>query len=357
MALDSAFWRDRRVFVTGHTGFKGSWLSLWLQRLGAVTTGYSVGVPTSPSMFELAEVATGMQSIEGDVRDMSSLTTAMQLAQTDTVIHLAAQATVLRGDEATTETYETNVLGTVNLLEAIRRTPSVRSALIVTSDKCYREDDGASGPHREDDPLGGRDPYSSSKACAEHVVEAYRASYFSQVPATSVATARAGNVFGGGDWSPNRILPDMVRAFQSGTPARIRNPRHVRPWQHVLEPLYGYLMLCEHLGKRGRAFAEAWNFGPAPREVVPVRALADRVAVLWGDGASWQHMSTALPAESTELVLDSGKATTRLGWRPRLDLETGLRWTVDWYKGVASGSPARDVSSKQIDDYSNSLES
>lgn len=352
LAPDPTFWQGCRVFLTGHTGFKGAWLALWLQRLGAAVTGYSADIPTSPSLFELGHVARGMRSVEGDIRDRESLTFAMRQSHPQVVIHFAAQSTVGRGYALPILTYETNVLGTVNVLEAIRETGVARAALIVTSDKCYRGQDGVHAAHREDEALGGLDPYSSSKACAELAVAAYRASYFTGAHLSSVATARAGNVFGGGDWTLDRLLPDLMRAFGSGKPAQIRNVTHVRPWQHVLDALCGYLLLLERLTGDGARYGEAWNFGPLRHEAVSVAELATRAADLWGEGASWEPGPVpSAPAEVAALALDSSKAAARLGWRPRLDLDTALRWTVEWHKGLSRGISARALTEAQIAAY------
>ncbi len=359
MAVSASFWTRRRVLVTGHTGFKGSWLALWLQQLGAQVIGFSVGVPTSPSLFELADVDSGMQSIIGDVRDQLAVSQVIADAAPDVIVHLAAQAVVLRGYEDPVQTFETNVGGTVNVLEAIRQTPSVRAALIVTSDKCYRPSE-SSVPHSEDDPLGGTDPYSGSKACAELVTQAYRASYFSDgTRQLALATARAGNVIGGGDWTPHRIVPDLIRAFAAGQPVLVRNPQHIRPWQHVLDPLAGYLMLCERLFD-SPGFSEAWNFGPITSGWdVPVALMVEKAAAVWGGGASWQNTDDSSPLEASgrypterrALRLDATKAVQRLGWHPRLDLETSVRWTIEWYQRLNEGRSARKLTLDQIETY------
>lgn len=352
MGVDASFWRDRRVLVTGHTGFKGSWLSLWLQRLQARTSGFAIGIPTQPSLYELAEVRRGMDSVEGDIRDRSALASEVRRFQPEIVIHLAAQSTVLRGYASPVETYETNVIGTINLVEAIRQTASARAVLVVTSDKVYRESP-TTHAFREDDPLGGTDPYSASKACAEIATASFRASYFSAKGerGTAVATARAGNVVGGGDWTENRLVPDLIQAFRAGRTAQIRNPDQVRPWQHVLDPLSGYLRLVERLFREGDEYAEAWNFGPPTSSCVSVGEVADRVAALWGQGARWETVTNTSPRESPQLRVDSGKSLSMLAWTPRLDLDRCLRWTVEWYRTVEAGGSARAVTLGQIDSY------
>ncbi len=349
--MQAEFWRDRNVFLTGHTGFKGGWLSLWLQRLGASVTGYSLPPPTSPSLFEEARVADGMRSLEGDVRDGERLAAALDDCRAEVVLHLAAQAIVRTGYEQPLETYSTNVMGTGQLLEAVRRCPSVRAVVVVTSDKCYHND-GRRAPYAEDDPMGGHDPYSSSKGCAELLTASYRSSYFTAAGGAqrpvAVATARAGNVIGGGDWAEHRLVTDLVRALAAGRPAIIRSPAAVRPWQHVLNPLAGYLRLAERLCEEGERLAEGWNFGPPEGDCRPVAWLADRVVELWGGGASWQRAGEASFQEAAYLTLDSGKARRRLGWSPLVDLDTAVDWLVDWYRQRAAGADLRRLTLERI---------
>jgi CDP-glucose 4,6-dehydratase len=355
VGLKPNFWREKKVLVTGHTGFKGSWLSLWLQNLGADLVGYALSPPTAPSLFEVADVGAGMTSILGDVRDLERLVATVEREEPEIVFHLAAQALLLPSYRIPVETYATNVMGTVHLLEAVRRSESVRVVVNVTSDKCYENRDEGR-PYREDDALGGRDPYSSSKGCGELVTSAYRNSFFSsdagRTPA-AIATARAGNAVGGGDWAPDRLVPDIIEAFRAGRPAKIRNPDAVRPWQHVLDPLFGYLLLAEKLWDGGHDFAEAWNFGPGPRDLRTVESVVERVKALWGGAATWEPCRPArLPeAEAARLQLDSAKARTRLGWSPRLPLDESLAWTVRWYTGYASGADMRSVTESQISRY------
>ena len=351
--MDPEFWHGRSVFLTGHTGFKGGWLGLWLQRLGARVVGYSLPPPTTPNLFTVAGVGDGMKSIEGDVRDAGSLTAALLEAQPQVVFHLAAQAIVRTGYEEPVETYATNLMGTCHLLEAVRRCPSVRAVVVVTSDKCYA-DAGQRVAHGESDPIGGHDPYSSSKAGAELVTAAYRLSFLSPgghgEATAAVATARAGNVIGGGDWGDHRLVPDMVRAVTGGRPVSIRSPRAVRPWQHVVSPLSGYLLLAEELCRQGSAVAEAWNFGPGEDDCRPVSWLVDRLVTRWGDGASWQPEPHPGFHESGFLMLDCRKARERLAWRPPVALEAAVDWLVDWYRLHASAGDVRALTLEQIDE-------
>lgn len=346
LEVSPAFWRRKRVFLTGHTGFKGSWLSLWLERLGAELTGYALRAPTRPSLFEQARVARGMHSVTADVRDPSRLRAALRKARPQVIFHLAAQSLVRESYADPIGTYATNVLGTANLLEAARGIDSVRAIVVVTSDKCYdnREQHAA---YTEEDALGGRDPYSSSKACAELVTAAYRQSFYADSRA-AVASVRAGNVLGGGDWSKDRIVPDALRAFVAGDTLRVRNPAAVRPWQHVLDPLHGYLMLAERLYRDGAAFAGAWNFGPASAGHKPVRWLVDQLVRRWGAAAAWRPDRGPRPHEALLLKLDCAKATKKLRWRARLDLHHTLDWVVDWHRRCEQGEDARRLSAEQI---------
>ena len=347
MVNGGAFWRGRRVFLTGHTGFKGAWLSLWLAELGAEVTGYALPPPTQPSLFEAAGLARRMASLEGDIRDLDRLRAAMAAAKPEVVLHLAAQALVRRSYAEPVETYASNVMGTVHVLEALRACPEARAAVIVTSDKCY-ENRSLERGYAEDDPLGGLDPYSSSKACAELVAGAYRHSFRGHA---AIATARAGNVIGGGDWAEDRLLPDMARAVQAGKAVRIRHPEATRPWQHVLDPLAGYLLLAERLCTDGERHARAWNFGPGAEGAVAVRQVVDEAARRWGPRARWEADAGEHPHEARMLALDAGRARRELGWRPRLGLEDAIAWTVDWYRGVAAGGDALQASLAQVRAY------
>lgn len=354
LVITPAFWRDRKVLVTGHTGFKGAWLCLWLQQLGARVTGYSLEPPSEPNLFDSASVAEGMVSLNADVRDLPALQSAFQAYRPEIVIHMAAQSLVRYSYKNPVETYATNVMGTVNVLEAARQDDRVRVVLIVTSDKCYENRELARG-YREEEPMGGYDPYSSSKGCAELATAAYRNSYFNDADASrrgaAVASARAGNVIGGGDWAEDRLLPDIVRAFMQRQPVPIRRPDAVRPWQHVLEPLRGYLQLTERLWAQRDLYAGAWNFGPDADDAKPVSWIADRLAELWGEGAGWKRDSAPQLHEAACLRLDCAKAGTRLNWHPVLALAPALEWSVAWYKAHRNGEDMRRFSLDQVTRY------
>jgi len=351
MVMDSGFWKNKRVFITGHTGFKGGWLSLWLQRHGAQVAGYSVGVPTAPSLFGIARVADGMQSMMGDVRDLDVLSSAMSGFDPEIVFHLAAQSLVRDSYVKPVETYSTNVMGTVHVLEAARHCRNVRVVINVTSDKCYENREWLWG-YRENEAMGGYDPYSSSKGCAELVTAAYRRSFFETNEQNqleiSLASVRAGNVIGGGDWAKDRLIPDIMRAILEERSVLIRRPCAVRPWQHVLEPLNGYLILAEKLWSRDSRYVEGWNFGPMDEDTRPVSWIIEKIAGLWGEGARWEQDNTQHPHEANFLKLDSSKARMLLAWQTKLDLETALMWVVDWYKSYHTKQDMRIFTEQQI---------
>jgi CDP-glucose 4,6-dehydratase len=355
--MNPEFWRGKRVFLTGHTGFKGSWMSLWLQELGAEVTGLALEPPTKPSLFETAGVEAGMKSIIADVRDLPVLKQVMQAARPEVVFHMAAQPLVRHSYENPVETYATNVMGTVNLLEAVRHTPSVKAVVNITTDKCYENREWVWG-YRESDPMGGADPYSSSKGCSELVSAAYRASYFganAHAPhAAVIASARAGNVVGGGDWAKDRLIPDVIAAFEASRPAPIRNPHAIRPWQHVLEPLRGYLMLAERMDRHGASFGEGWNFGPNDEDAKPVSWIVETMAELWGASARWVADGGVHPHEAGYLKLDISKARSRLDWRPALNLRRALELVVDWSQARLSGADMRRHTLAQIRSYQSS---
>lgn len=347
--IDPDFWRDRRALVTGHTGFKGGWLCLWLEDLGARVTGYALEPSTTPSLFELADVGQGMRSLVGDVRDEAAVRSAFQEAEPEIVFHLAAQALVRRSYADPVDTWSTNVMGTLNVLEAARATPSGGAVVVVTSDKCYENREWMR-PYREDDPMGGADPYSASKGATELLASSYRRSFLSEA-GPKLATGRAGNVIGGGDYNQDRLIPDLVAAAMASTPAIVRNPDAVRPWQHVLEPLAGYLLLAERL-HQGDDVDEGWNFGPDTEGQRTVGEVVERFGTEWGAGAEWTAANTPGPHEATLLALDSEKARQKLGWRPRWTFDTAIEATVSWYREVAgSPSAARAHTLAQIHDY------
>ncbi len=351
----NSFWSGKRVFLTGHTGFKGGWLALWLTRQGAVVTGYALEPSTQPSLHALTASAAAAHSVIADIRDLGALRQAMDACAPDVVFHLAAQPLVRRSYVNPVETYSTNVMGTVNLLEAVRSCASVRSVVIVTSDKCYENREWPWG-YRENEPMGGYDPYSNSKGCAELVAASYRSSFFNEARhgehGVALATARAGNVIGGGDWSEDRLVPDLLRAFGENQAADIRNPFAVRPWQHVLEPLRGYMMLAEKLYAEGPAWAQAWNFGPHDSDARPVSWIADKLAALWGGGAQWRtEARDDQPHEANWLKLDCSKARQSLGWIPRWDLRRSLGAIVEWQQAWLGGHDMTDFTLEQIEQY------
>jgi CDP-glucose 4,6-dehydratase len=349
--VDRSFWAGRTVLLTGHTGFKGSWISLWLQSMGAKVVGYALAPPTDPSLFAVAKVAEGMTSIEGDVRDLSALAKAFEKHRPEIVIHMAAQPLVRYSYANPVETYSTNVMGTVNVLEAARLAGGVRAIVNVTSDKCYENREWIWG-YRENEPMGGHDPYSNSKGCAELVTAAYRNSYFNPEKfadhRVALASVRAGNVIGGGDWAEDRLIPDILRAIMRGEPVRIRNPHAIRPWQYVLEPLSGYLMLAQKLYEEGAVYGEGWNFGPNDEDAKPVSWIADRLTNAWGEGASWALDGGNHPHEAHHLKLDCTKAKSRLHWQPRWHLEETLEAIVHWHHAHQGGKDMREVTLQQI---------
>ncbi|MGA8753740.1 MAG: CDP-glucose 4,6-dehydratase [Candidatus Deferrimicrobium sp.] len=349
------FWKGRRVLLTGHTGFKGSWLSLWLDALGADVTGFALEPPTRPSLFEEAKVAGVLRSSRiADIRDFPRLKSAIAECRPEVVIHMAAQSVVRRGYEDPVETYSSNVMGTVHLLEALRQLGRPCVVVNVTSDKCYENKEWDWG-YRENDPLGGHDPYSNSKACAELVTAAFRDSYFQAGDAgrveVAVASARAGNVIGGGDWTTDQLVPDLMRAFLGGEPCMIRSPSAVRPWQFVLEPLRGYLVLAERLSEDSGRFASSWNFGPAEADARPVSWIADELARKWGNRASWGRDAGAHPREAHYLKLDVSKTKACLDWQPVLPLNQALDWIVEWYRAFQGRNDLRRLTRMQIERY------
>ena len=348
--IDPFFWKGRKVFLTGHTGFKGSWLSLWLKQLGAHVTGYALEAPTVPAIFEVAKARETLQkSIHGDICDIDTFKKSMQEASPEIVIHMAAQSLVRDSYTDPVRTYNTNVMGTVHMLEAARSTSSVKAILNITTDKCYENNEWVWG-YRENEPMGGHDPYSNSKGCAELVSSSYRRSFL-QDSKIALATARAGNVIGGGDWAKDRIVPDAMHAFINNKPLLVRNPLATRPWQHVLEPLSGYLLLCQQLIEQPKEFDQGWNFGPNDEDAQPVATLADIMVKSWGENAQWQLDEGAHPHEARDLKLDCSKAKTLLKWNPIWNLDRALSETVQWYKAWHNNEDMHKFTLRQIENY------
>lgn len=350
--VDPVFWKGKKVFLTGHTGFKGSWLSLWLSSMGAKVTGYALAPNTEPNLFNVLEIeALVEQSHIADICDLANLQKAMSQAQPDIVIHMAAQPLVRYSYANPVETYATNVMGTVHVLESTRSIDSVQATVVVTTDKCYENKEWVWG-YRENEPMGGYDPYSNSKGCAELVTSAYRQSYFSSPNSTNkVASARAGNVIGGGDWSEDRLISDAIKAFEADKPLMIRNPLATRPWQHVLEPLSGYLILAQALYHQGSAFASGWNFGPRDEDNHSVQEVVDLLISRWGDSACWEKEGSEQPHEANLLKLDCSKARTQLGWMPKWKLETAIQKIVEWQKAYQAKENMQELSLAQINHF------
>ncbi len=355
MVIDPAIWSGRKVFLTGHTGFKGGWLALWLQKMGADVQGYALEPPTQPNIFEVSRAGEGMRSTIGDIRDLEKLTSQLVQFRPEVVLHLAAQPLVRQSYADPVDTYSTNVMGTVHVLEAMRRAGSVKAAVVVTSDKCYENSEWVWG-YRETDPMGGFDPYSNSKGCAELVTASYRRSFFSpkagDIRGLPLASARAGNVIGGGDWATDRLVPDFIRAMSRKESIQVRNPHAQRPWQHVLEPLGGYLLLGERLlSADGPRYAAGWNFGPKDGDSIPVSAVVRKLTSLWGPDATFSIDPGDHPHEAALLKLDCSKAHALLGWRPRLNVDSALAWTVEWHKAMHAGANMREMTMAQIARY------
>lgn len=353
--VDPLFWKGKKVFLTGHTGFKGGWLSLWLASMGAKVTGYALAPNTIPNLFDVLAIDSLIEKSHiADIRDLVSLQKAVTESAPDVVIHMAAQPLVRYSYVNPVETYATNVMGTVHVLESARNVDCVRATVVVTTDKCYENKEWVWG-YRENEPMGGFDPYSNSKGCAELVTSAYRQSYFSSAHSLNkVASARAGNVIGGGDWSQDRLVPDAIKAFESNEPLMIRNPLATRPWQHVLEPLSGYLILAQALYEQGATFASGWNFGPRDEDNRPVQEVVDLLISSWGDSVRWEKKGAEQPHEANLLKLDCSKAHSHLGWAPKWGLETATQKIVQWQKAYQQKQHMQEVSLAQINDYMNS---
>ena len=348
--VDSTFWKGKKVYLTGHTGFKGSWLSIWLQNMGVLVKGYSLDVNTKPALFLQANVASEMESEIGDIRNLEQLTKSMVSFNPDVLIHMAAQPLVRLSYQKPIDTYTTNVIGTVNVLEAARKCSNLKAIVSVTTDKCYENKEWEWG-YRENEPMGGNDPYSSSKGCAELVTSAYRRSFFSSCDTASLASARAGNVIGGGDWAEDRLIPDILRAFEKSEPVVIRNPLSTRPWQHVLEPLSGYLILAEALYVHGDDFAEGWNFGPKDEGCKNVEWILDKMVAQWGEGANWELDKNNNPHEAGFLKLDCSKSANRLKWQPKWELQETLELIINWHHNYLNGKDIKVECLKEIKKY------
>lgn len=346
---DPDFWKGKRVLMTGHTGFKGGWLSLWLQSMGAELAGFALAPPSTPSLFERAHVGDGMDSRIGDIRDGDLIANVVQEFQPEIVLHLAAQPLVRYSYKAPVETYATNVMGLVHLLEAVRHAGGVKAVVNVTSDKCYENREWVWG-YREHEAMGGHDPYSNSKGCAELVTSAFRRSFYTE-EGIALASARAGNVIGGGDWAEDRIIPDILRAFEDGKTVVVRNPNAIRPWQHVLEPLSGYLMLAERLYNEGNGWAEGWNLGPREEDAMPVSWIVQRMVNIWAHEPGWRIDGTPQPHEAGYLKLDSAKIRARVGWVPRWQIGTVLEKIATWHRAHLSGADMRAQTFQQIEEY------
>jgi CDP-glucose 4,6-dehydratase len=348
--VNPEFWQGKRVFLTGHTGFKGSWLSLWLQQMGVIVKGFALEPNTRPNLFNLAEVSKNMESEIGDITNLSQIKDSMNSFNPDILIHMAAQPLVRTSYEEPVLTYATNVMGTVNVLEAARTCKNLKAIVSVTTDKCYENKEWVWG-YRENEPIGGFDPYSSSKGCAELVTAAYRNSFFNAENSAAIASARAGNVIGGGDWAEDRLIPDILKSFEKKNPVMVRNPMATRPWQHVLEPLSGYLVLAEHLFNEGKSFAEAWNFGPKDEDCKPVSWLLDKMVANWHDHASWELDKNNNPHEAGYLKLDCSKAASKLNWQPKWNLDFTLCKIINWHKSYLYGSNIQEECLKEITEY------
>ena len=348
--MNTDFWKNKKVFITGHTGFKGGWMSLWLNKLGAKVKGYALDPQSDLSLFNLAKISDNLESQIGNIQNLALLKQSLKKFEPEIVIHMAAQPLVRASYNDPVETYKTNVMGTVNLFEAVRECESVKVVVNVTTDKCYENNEWLWG-YRENEPMGGRDPYSNSKGCSELITAAYRQSFFNSDSAVSIASARAGNVIGGGDWAEDRLVPDALRAFNSGKPLVIRNPLAIRPWQHVLEPISGYLALAEKLYLEKDEFAEAWNFGPNEDDSWPVGEVVDFLVTEWPSYASWELQKGSQPHEAQLLKLDISKAKSRLNWKPLWNLEQSLKSIIDWNSAHINNKNMQEVTMDQINNY------
>ena len=352
--MNSNFWKNKKVLLTGHTGFKGSWLSIWLKKLGVELVGFSKDIPTKPSLFEIAKVSEGMTSITGNIEDFTAIQKVLKENKPEIVIHMAAQSLVRKSYEEPINTFATNVMGTVNLLQAVKTTGSTLVLINITSDKCY-ENKGTEKAFSENSPMGGYDPYSSSKGCAELVTSSFRDSFFNlkefERHGCSLSSVRSGNVIGGGDWAKDRLIPDIMNSISKRIPTQIRNTRSIRPWQFVLEPLFGYLILAQRMWEEGKEFSEPWNFGPDETDCKSVKWILEKISKEWDDGFSWKEDTRDNPHEAEMLKLDCNKAKKRLGWKTKLDVNETIEWTVNWYKEYFKNSDMKEYTENQIDKF------
>ena len=352
--MNSNFWKNKKVLLTGHTGFKGSWLSIWLKKLGVELVGFSKDIPTKPSLFEIAKVSEGMTSITGNIEDFTAIQKVLKENKPEIVIHMAAQSLVRKSYEEPINTFATNVMGTVNLLQAVKTTGSTLVLINITSDKCY-ENKGTEKAFSENSPMGGYDPYSSSKGCAELVTSAFRDSFFNtkefECHGLSLSSVRSGNVIGGGDWAKDRLIPDIMNSISKRIPTQIRNTRSIRPWQFVLEPLFGYLILAQRMWEEGKEFSEPWNFGPDETDCKSVKWILEKISKELDDGFSWKEDTRDNPHEAEMLKLDCNKAKKRLGWKTKLDVNETIEWTVNWYKEYFKNSDMKEYTENQIDKF------
>jgi CDP-glucose 4,6-dehydratase len=354
MVMNSNFWKNKKVLLTGHTGFKGSWLSIWLKKLGVELVGFSKDIPTKPSLFEIAKVSEGMTSITGNIEDFTAIQKVLKENKPEIVIHMAAQSLVRKSYEEPINTFATNVMGTVNLLQAVKTTGSTLVLINITSDKCY-ENKGTEKAFSENSPMGGYDPYSSSKGCAELVTSSFRNSFFNlkefERHGCSLSSVRSGNVIGGGDWAKDRLIPDIMNSISKRIPTQIRNTRSIRPWQFVLEPLFGYLILAQRMWEEGKEFSEPWNFGPDETDCKSVKWILEKISKELDDGFSWKEDTRDNPHEAEMLKLDCNKAKKRLGWKTKLDVNETIEWTVNWYKEYFKNSDMKEYTENQIDKF------
>lgn len=348
--MNKKFWKNKRILITGHTGFKGSWLTIWLKKLGADITGFSKSIPTNPSLFEIANVQNDIKSIVGDIQNYELLKETISKSEPEIIFHMAAQSLVIKSYSDPIETYSTNVIGTVNLLYAVKETKKPKVVVNVTSDKCYENNESLEG-YKEDDPMGGHDPYSSSKGCVELITKSFRSSFFSSDPENNVALAsvRAGNVIGGGDWAQNRLIPDIIRAIKNKESVKIRNSNSLRPWQHVLDPLHGYIQLAEKLWN-DKTFSEGWNFGPDKKEVKPVSWIIEKFNELWKDKINWEIEKGEFH-EANNLILNCQKAKTKLQWNSKINIDTALKLTTEWYEKYFDNENMRKITEEQIEKF------